>query len=99
MRRGSQDENLRRVEQFFDIYNPDMRGLKNLLVSEYRNNQKDWFKHTGNFISDAGIKLLEMLGYPRVWLTDWPMNYIHLYAFQQNMHIREYLLRGMCLNM
>ena len=66
MRRGSQDENLRRVEQFFDIYNPDMRGLKNLLVSEYRNNQKDWFKHTGNFISDAGIKLLEMLGYPRV---------------------------------
>lgn len=63
MRRGSQDPNLRRLEQFFDLYNPDLLYLKDYLVNEYRKYEKEWMAGGTQFISNDYEERLKSLGY------------------------------------
>lgn len=50
MRRGSQDPELRKLEQFFTMYNPDMERFKSFLIDSFHLCQDEWMSGGNEFI-------------------------------------------------
>lgn len=61
MRRGSQDPNLRKLEQFFDIYNTDMMRYKSILIDAFYLCEKDWMDGGSEFIPPEIASCLEVM--------------------------------------
>lgn len=61
MRRGSQDPNLRKLEQFFDIYNKDMMRYKSLLIDSFYMCQNEWMQGGTEFIPQEIASCFDVL--------------------------------------
>lgn len=65
MRRGSQDPDLHKLEDFFK-YNPEMVSIKNYLISNYKMNESSWLSGGKAFLPSSYKEDLKNLGYSLV---------------------------------